>query len=284
MKKTWRYYVESILLTCLAGLGIVISILDYFDWFGNDAWISVERVPNLILLLLGAVALYIVVERRNFMEENFATTVEKLSKIETKQNSIPQEIIKALDGVEVQTFATPFDLLEYATKRVREIVVNADQWIDDTSWGVELGHEAQLPKNTRISKEHRQQMRMFSKEHTHREIFMFNRPHQRESLKVRLENKDLCGYSCAYYEDTSNMLLLKFMIINDDEVILLADTFDGNMSIKHPEIVKMFKIYYQHLWDQATIIKDANGVRQDVVDHLIKEFRKQEPSFQIDLP
>jgi hypothetical protein len=268
----WLKRIDLLLLGAIAILSIIISILDFFDVLGKIPWLNLD-VSTMGLLLLGTTALFLVVDRRNFMEENFHRLHEKMDKM---LNS-PEEIVRSLNGVRIQTFDTPFDLLEYATRRVGE----AKKWIDDTSWGNELGYEAQLPQNKTISIEHRDQIAQFAQTNTYREIFIFDQPFQKDVLKRRLENKEISGYSCAYYENPSNVLLLKFMIIDNEEVILLADNFKGNMAIKHPEIVSMFKSYYQILWDRATVIKDAKGIRRNIVDRLVKKFKTQETNFDI---
>jgi len=267
MKKSWRHYIDSLLLGGLGLLGILISIFDYLDWFGRIPWVDNDRIPTLVLLLLGGVALFLVIERRIFFEEKFDGVIEQLTKLVEGQEAIPTDVIRALEGVKVRVFYSSFDLLEHATQRVRE----AKGRIDDTSWGIALGYESQLQKNQKISIAHHKQMETFAKNNTYREIFIFNQPYQLEKMKSRVA-QGLLGYSCAYYENPPDALLLNFMIVDDQEVILLADNFEGNMAIQHPEIVKMFKAYYQMLWDQAEIIKDPHGVRQDVYDRIIAEF------------
>lgn len=276
MKKTnWLHRIDVITLGLLAVLSIILTVLDSFQLLDKIPLFSNFDFSKLSVGLLGLIGLFLAVERRTFTEENFTQLNENMSKmLET-----PQEIIKSLKGVSVQTFDSSFDLLKYATERVK----NA-KWIDDTSWGGELGHEAQTPENRNISIEHRQQVATVSMSHIHRELFTFDRSHLRDVLKTRLENKEYSGYSCAYYDTTPDILPLKFMIIDNEEVILLADTFKGNIAIKSPEIVAMFKAYYQALWSRAIIIKDANGVRRNIIEKLNKKFKAQDPNFEIVLP
>ena len=267
MKKSWREYIDELLLGLLALAGILVSLFDFLGWFENVPWLNSQQIPTLTLLILSGVALFLAVERRLFFEANFSEFKEAFSKLTTGQKTSTDEIIQALDGVKVRTFEDAFDLLAYTTKRVKA----ANHWIDDTSWGVALGPEAQLPQNQRIAKEHRKQMAIFAKKHPYRELFVFNQSYQLQSMLSRV-SQDISGYSCAYFPDLTNIQLLKFMIIDHKEIILLADNFDGNMSIQHPKIVKMFEDYYNQLWAQATVIKDAHGVRQDVLEQITQKY------------
>jgi hypothetical protein len=267
---------ENISLASLSVGGLLVSVLGFFDWFGQGAWIANERLPMIILFFLSTMGLYIVRERQN--------TLDVIQKDVALLKEKPEQIIKALDGVQVIKFKDAFELLEYTAKRVRELLADGkSHWIDDTSWGGDLGYDAQLPKNQKISINYRELMLKFAKNHIHREIIIFERPHHRVDLKNHLENKEMGGYSCAYYKASPEVMLLKFMVIDDEEVILLADTFDGNITIKHPKIVKMFKTYYQSLWNNAEIIKDAMGIRKQVVETLNKEFAEIDPNFHIEL-
>ena len=273
MIKKFLNVLESFSLGAIAIIGLLLSVFDLFGW----SLVDDERLPIITLFVLSAIGLYLILERRNSLGE--------LQKDIDFLKEKPDEIIDALDGVKVIKFKDAFELLEHATMRVQELVASKDpHWIDDTSWGFELGHDAQLPQNKKISSSHREQMQLFAEENTHREIFIFNRPHQRVTLKRRLENENMGGYSCAYYQNNPDLTLLKFMIIDEEEVILLADTFDGNMSITHPKIAKMFKIYYQNLWNNAEVIKDATGPRSNVIDALNRRFAKEDPNFRIELP
>lgn len=259
MIKKFLDSLDNIILATVAIIGLLLSVFDLFGWFNLDN----TRISVLILFLLSMISLYMTRERRNSLEE-----IQKDIALLKEQ---PAEIISALDGVRVRTFKNAFELLEYTTQRVIELTQDSQKhWIDDTSWGIELGYEAQLPKNQEISLKHREIMRAFGESNTYRDIFIFTSPSKFEKINQRLE---LSGYSCAYYREKPDVLPINFLIIDDKEVILLADNFDGNMAVQHPEIVRMFKIYYEKLWDKAITIKDSHGIREEVLAKVNKDFK-----------
>ena len=125
-------------------------------------------------------------------------------------------------------------------------------------------------QNQKIAEAHRNQISAFAGKHTYRDLLIFVNSYQFTKIQ---ERKKLAGSSLAYYKQKPGLLLLNFLIIDNEEVILLANNFNGNMSIKHPDIVQMFKNYYQQLWTNAIIIKDGQGVRQEVVDEISEDFK-----------
>src|SRR3712207_3265841 len=101
-----REKAQQLVLGSIALLSIFISIADMFGFF--QAFLS-NRVPSLTLLVLGLVAGYLVLERR-----------DKLDNIEKLVEDGPERIIRALKGVDVQVFNNGQELFEYAAKKTRE--------------------------------------------------------------------------------------------------------------------------------------------------------------------
>ena len=59
--------IELVLLLTTAGVSLAISVLDLIGLLDTSSWIA-QRIPALVLLCLGFVASYLIVERRCKLE------------------------------------------------------------------------------------------------------------------------------------------------------------------------------------------------------------------------
>ena len=100
---------------------------------------------------------------------------------------------------------------------------------------------------------------------------MFNRVGRKEKLRRRLAQNP-AGYTCAYYEPV-NVPLLQFMIIDDEEVIILSDQLESRVAIKSSPVVGLFRKYYNDIWAASTKIKDETEIKKDVVEKILSEIQ-----------
>ncbi len=263
-KANWRKQIDLYLLGATAVLSIVISFLDFFGLLEKIPWLNLD-ISTLSLLLLGTVALFLAIERRNFLEGIEEELNSGMNAILTKSEENTRHIIDSLSGVAVRRFDKLYDGIAYSTQRLSEAKIS----VDDTSVSPIVGLDGHLPQNVKKSVEYRNKTALVAQKIPYREIFLFNRPTSTryEKLRMRLD-ENAPGYSCAYYANPPEMPLLQFMIVDGEEVIFISDQYKTSLAIRHPIVVQLFKEYYEEIWKNATIIKLSTKINQNVVDKI----------------
>jgi hypothetical protein len=272
MKKDSRKWLETYTLGIVAVGGIVISILDFLGLIGTVSFFP--SIAQLSLLLLGSIALYIAVERRNTLEDIFSG----IEDLKVSNEYSVSKIIESLQGVELVSFETPIELLRYTNERVKK----AQKTIDDLSWTAELALGSELERNKDVSRKHAEITGKVSEKIAYREIFIFTSvgPDGDFALRSRYDKferritEDNSGYSCAFFEERPKTPLPQFMIIDNQEVIFLTDAYPAFFAVNHPVIVRFFQSYYNDIWNKAEIIKRGEFVYQDVVDKIREKFAR----------
>ena len=267
-KSKWLNNFDILLIGATAILSGAISLLDFLGLLDGIPWLA-NRIPTLTLLATGLVAGYLVLERRNQLEDMQADTDQRLEELSHLLSQSAVTIIDSLEGVELRKFETGNDLLSYINKRL----LQARQRIDDLSWDPVVGLERGLETTQEIEAQHEKRVGRVSQRIPYREVFCFNRPGRVSKLKKRLE-QDAPGYSCAYYEET-DVPLLQFMIIDDEEVFILSDQLQSKLAIQHPHIVRLFYEYYEAIWRNARSIKVGTMIEEDVVERILG--KEEEP-------
>jgi hypothetical protein len=236
---------EQIVLGLVAILCIIISILDWLSWLPAN----IVKVPNLILLTLGLISGYLVLERRG-----------KLDKMEKSIVDGFKETIISLKGASITHLEDASELFNYVASRLEE----ANSSVDDLTWAI-----AQPPVTSKAHKEAFQRylssVDATVSRHgvTYREVATF--PNRSRVHRARdLASKGAYGYQLRCYEvDLSNPLpVMEFIIIDKEEVILGVHwgmkslppdcTFLG---VRHPLIVAFFQEYYEAIWLGSKVIK-----------------------------
>ena len=133
-KPRWMNNFEITLLGVTALISGVVSLLDMFGLLEGAKWLA-DRVPTLTLLMIGIVAGYLVLERRNQLEELEKDTKQGFSNLEQSVSTSASNIIDSLSGVEIKQFDSENELMRYLNKRLPQ----AKQQIDDLSWSSASG-------------------------------------------------------------------------------------------------------------------------------------------------
>ena len=81
------------------------------------------------------------------------------------------------------------------------------------------------------------------------------------------------GYSCAYYQITE-IPLIQFMLIDNEEMIILSDQFPYNYAIRHPDLLKLYSDYYEEVWTKATPLKLGPTIMHEEVEKVIANHRQ----------
>lgn len=264
----WLSRFDILLLSATAIISGLVSLFDFLGALDGIPWLA-NRIPTLTLLATGLVAAYLVIERRNQLESMRDDTTQRLGQLEDLIKNSATAIIQSLDGVEFKKFEKGNELLEYASKRL----LQAQTRVDDLSWSsfISLGHGLNVTQSA--NQKYNERIFQISKKILYREVFIFNRPGRVEELKQRLDENQP-GYSCAYFAAT-DIPLLQFMVIDDEEVIILSDMLPFYYAIRHRPLVELFSAYYEEIWKNANALKLGSTIIQDEVEKVLTFHQEQ---------
>ncbi|MCB9420133.1 MAG: hypothetical protein H6667_10025 [Ardenticatenaceae bacterium] len=261
-KSKWLSQFEILLLGATAIVSGLVALLDFLGALDGIPWLS-DRIPTLTLLAMGMVAAYLVVERRNYLDAMQDNSDIRINELEQAIESSTKTIVQSLDGVEFRRFESGDDLLKYVIKRMSQ----ARKTIDDLSWSPAVSLRQELEITQQLNQQYTEQVFKASKKLQYREVFIFSRPGRIEKLQRRLE-ENFPGYSCAYYPLT-DIPLLQFMIIDNEEIFILSDQFLYYYTIKHPDLLKLFSRYYEDVWKKATPLKLNKNIIHEEVEKVL---------------
>jgi hypothetical protein len=241
---------EIILLITTIAVSSLVSLLDFFGFLDSIPWLK-GRVPALTLLVLGLLASYILIERKSKLE----SISDQLQDLSLANTASTRKIIESLAGVEVTTFNNLLSCLQYVNQQLRAAKIQ----IDDLSWTPTVGKSDDLEAIVSENAKYRERVIQAAKRLPYREVFIFNRKDRIEKL-INLLSENAAGYSCAYFEETKDLPLLQFMIVDRQEVIVLSGDYTY-LAFRHPQLVNLFVEYYEDIWKKS--IKLKHGKRFD---------------------
>lgn len=260
----WMNQFEIILLAITALVSGLVSLLDMFGLLDSVNWLS-GRIPSLTLLMSGIIATYLILERKNHLNESQRENRVGFQNLESLIEQSRKSVIDSIKGVDIQYFGSGNELLQYVNKRLGQ----AKHQIDDLSWSSAISLSGGLNTTQELNREFAEKTSNIAQKITYREVFVFNRPGRTEKLKRRLD-ENRAGYSCGYYESLE-VPVLQFMIIDKDEVIFLSDEFETKFAVRQPQVVKLFIEYYESIWKKAIPIKTGTIVHQETVGKILGE-------------
>jgi len=251
---------DKFIMAFIASLSIIISVLHFLGALENT-WLA-DRIPALTLLVIGSLAGYLILERRN-----------KLDKIERDILEGVSRTITSLDGVEIKTFDDREKVYEYVVKRMGE----AQRSIDDLTFGFETPHKT--PDHELAYNKYLEIIpKICAKNNiSYREVMTFPTIEQLERAEAKISRTKNQGYHLAYYDAFHQDMIptLNFMVIDSVEVILgfyrhpylpIEDEF--HLAIRHPEVVRLFCDYYNTIWQGAKIIKDKDYIEKEELQRI----------------
>lgn len=254
-KTGWVNQAELLLLLATAVISFLIALLDFIGALDSIPWLS-DRIPTLTLLAVGLIASYIALERRNGFEAIF----DALRGLFDGQKDSTRLIIDSLKGLEIRSFDTQLEFLDYFNQRLSQ----AMQQIDDIS----LFQDNRINRETSV--EHFDTyLRVKTdkvKRIQYKELLKLNSSYTPEILKLHVAE---AGYWCAYFEHKSDIAPQRFMIIDDEEVIIFGNLPTSNLAIRHPRIVRLFKEHFEEIWQGSWKLKYPNNVLWDRVSQIL---------------
>lgn len=286
-----RFKLSVVLLWVFGALSAIVAVLDMLDAL-KDTWLA-GYVPHMTLLLLAALAVYLLEERREelgelrrAMAEHDETLIESL-RVELRSANDVQtsglaglldlkgsELVAALEGVEVRP---PIDQLGYY-RYLADRVSAARDSIDDLTWGA-------VSAPTRSSKEedaYKQYVTAMKdaceKSHVRiREVFTFPSERRIERARELLANALLKTYYVRYFDVDHEDLppLMQFTLIDRKEVVfgthrgeLRAAEGERYLAVMHPGIVALFADYFDTIWEAGLTLRDSQTSDPGALDRL----------------
>jgi len=130
---------------------------------------------------------------------------------------------------------------------------------------VSLGFDTKPRKaaNDKIS----QNIAKISNKVIYKEVFVFNDSSRIEKLKRRIQDNKP-GYSCRYFDTSSKIPRIQFVVIDGEELIFASSAYPYKCAIKHKEIVAIFHTYFNQIWADAIPIKERSVINWDVFNKI----------------
>ena len=257
--------IEPYVLGTTALATFLVAIGHTFGLIEKQGWLA-EHLNAFTLILLSLVASYLLVERRRHIILHDEECNRAFTKIEESISSNTATIIKSLDGVEIRSFQNNVEALKYVAERLS----NATLEILDLTWTPHHSRDEQLPDKQSAEETYQKAASNASQRIPYREVFVFSRKGRVEKMRKRLAEM-APGYSCSYYKPTE-VPLLQFLIIDNEEVVFLGGVLPSKSAVRHPQVVALFQHYFEDIWQHATPLKNGNQVFQENINKALKTF------------
>lgn len=226
---------EIIILIATITIGALISILDLIGVFDSIDWIH-NKIPNITLLLVALIATTLLINQQSI--KNYLASI------------LPVGSIKKLGSTQ-QT-------LDYIIKQIN--IAKSD--VRDISLQKRPQDKATFYSDEDYEK-YRTAVDQVSKRIPYYDIWMLRSNTNIPDIRNGLATVGKYYHVAAYVTLTEDYPDIRNFIIIDDEVIFLE-----GMSITVPEIVKYYRSYYSHLWQNAKNIKVGSKMNEEFLEEL----------------
>ena len=236
---------EKVILYSLVAVLIIVAVADILGALDEVTWIS-NRIPTIVLLFLSMWIGFWFSQKQN--ENERAMRLEKL---------VSQSI------GEIHVLKTTEEAFDYLAKQYEKAQLSIDQAAIAPSISTSKAYSRYDQVLKRILKNNQVKYRHV----TFLDSIRWKR------LRVFLQDEKIEKYFARCYDLPEESLPgLSFSIIDDEEIVMRYPYDPGQseiwLSIKHPEVVRLFSAYYRNLW--------ANGIALDKSDNtLIDGFDKK---------
>lgn len=262
-----RTKIEYALIFLTGGISLFIAIVYLTGLLDSSSWVA-QRVPSLTLLAVGFIASYLALERQGKIDVMAVTMEKRGEEILQAISRSSSDTISALSGVEVISFASSAEFVTYASQRFGD-----SKRIDD----VTLSSSKILPisrEDIEAYQKYQDAISQIAKKPNAiwREVAIFHSEKHFQREKQRVLEKENIAYNLAYYDvsDAGIPPRIGFAVIDKQEVLVSNSYRTIWLSIKHPDITKYFSAYFDHIWQDAKKIKQANVIDHQELDKLEK--------------
>jgi hypothetical protein len=270
---------ESIFIAVLAGIALLVSILDSFRALDGLPWLS-KRIPEITLLMVGAILTHLVLtdwysgrELRDAVGESTAAVRESTDKIHDVVRESTDKIQDAVRGLVFHEIGSAAEYFRYATLKIS----SARESVDDVTWG--QSWNPHISTDTKIAyDEYRATVEKTCCQRgktnvVYREIMSFP-DGQRIGRVKELLTSEYPNYHLKYfdYSHGGTPPLLQFFVIDKREALVsvLSSTAFQNryFAIEGSAFAKALKGYFELAWGQGEILKDPSGIQTEVLNNL----------------
>lgn len=244
---------------------ILVVIIDYYNLFDNiDFFKTIDYVP-ILFVLISFIALHLGVSHLSTasFEERFSGGA---AEINSGFERYAESIINSVHGVKLTTFRDAGEQELYLARRIKEAKLE----VCDLSWKEQLSRHYSLKSRKKTHKSYEIGIAKACKTIPYREIFIFSDERRKEKLQRRIK-ENIPGYSCRYFNKSSSIPRLQFVIIDREEIVFASSSYPTLCSIKHKELGSIFQSYYNDVWDHATPLKEGDRIFSEEVEKALKE-------------
>jgi|GEM_PF-4950787 len=264
-------YVDTALLVALSIASVVIAICDYFDLLQS---ISIFAKPNysaLLIVLIAGIGLHLAVvhvERLHFYESLNGGSKHILEGFRVSTD----ELIRGVHGASVKVFKDSAEQELYLAERIRVAGVE----VCDLSWKERMSRESALPRRIKSHKSYESAIGKAAGRITYREVFVFNDERRKEKLKRRIA-EGVAGYSCRYFPDPGIVPRLQFVIIDKQEIVLVASAYPCLCAVRQAELAQIFQAYFESIWSAAIPLKEATKLYHEELRRILgsSDYRRE---------
>lgn len=264
--------VDTILLSVMAVISILIAGLDVSGLFDTSSWLA-SRVPALTLLCIGFIAAYLIIERRVHLSNLVSTIALQHDEILQAIEQSSKSTIRSLNGIDLNVYTSRSEFAKAFAQRIKTA-----QKIDDLVWGNFSGREPISGKDISAKDDYSEVVEGLLRKSNvvWRELVVFNEK-RFQRTKKRVIDPGIKGLNVGYFEIEEPDIIprISFMVIDNKEVFLfhLTNQLNLRLHIKQPDIVQYFASYYEALWDSSTKLKVGETVFSDKLDALIAKWQ-----------
>ena len=245
----------------------------FFDYLKNHFFSLLTVILGVVALILtqlkllppntiGSTTLALVIF---LATSQLVDNARKLEKIDKSISEGFQGAISSLGGVSVIRLDEPEKGLLYLADRVR----NTKSRLDHVSFS------PPIPRNNIGASEWEKAIEktLLSNKVRYRYICEFYDQVRIDRVRKHLSNPKISKFFVGYFPIRAKSAPMpNFMLVDDDEVIAIFPYDYGEpevwVSIKHPDIVKMFSRYFQRVWNESEKLTGkeiANGVLDKLI-------------------
>jgi hypothetical protein len=256
-------YVDAALVIGLSTASIVIATCDYFDLFQNISIFAKPDYSALLIVLISCIGLHLAfvhVERLHFYESLKGGSEHILQGFRLSTD----ELLRGVRGASVRVFKDSVEQELYLGERIRDAGVE----VCDLSWKDRISRESALPRRIRSHKTYESAIGKAAARIPYREIFVFSDKRRKEKLKRRID-EGIAGYSCRYFPDPGVVPRLQFVIIDKQEIVLMASDYPCLCAIRQAELAQIFQAYFESIWNAATPLKEATKLYDEELKRVL---------------
>jgi hypothetical protein len=267
----WIRYTDTALLMLLSLAAILVGVADFTGLLDKIQWIPRRSPDILVLVLFGTIGLHL--GNSHLADMRFHDSFEGGSKGLIRGFGDHAELLlRGVRGVAVCTFHNAAEQELYLAKRLEEAHVE----VCDLSWKEKLSLHTALPDRVRSHKTYESGIAKAAKRIPYREVFVFSDERRKEKLRRRIE-EDSPGYSCRYYDSTSLIPRLQFVIIDREEVVFASSAYPTLCAIRQAELAQIFQAYYEAIWEAARPLKEGKTIYRDEIQRVLSDDLESTP-------